>query len=417
MASSTSTAIALHFGAGNIGRGLIGAVLSKAGFHVVFADVVEDLINSINEQGRYDVHIISNEDLQIETVKPVSGVLSTDMKGIEEIAREPLAIITTAVGANVLPKLAKPLAQIIRTRMSARMGPINVIACENLQHATDILRETVTKELETEEERTYMHENIGFAVCSVDRIALPFSSENHLDVGVEPFFEWTVDSSSLKRTDPDVIIDGMHVTNNLDAYVQRKLFTVNTGHAITAYLGFLHQKHTIFESITDSSILPIVSQALHESGSVLVKTYHALFTAPQHSEFIQTILARFSNPHIKDQVSRVGREPLRKLKRGERLLGPIEMCREHKLGRDTLLLGFAAVLLFDPSKRNHSTPEATGTEEEEHEDKEATELQEWIHRDGVDKVVRDLTGWNEDDEDLKKVVGKYGELTSQLRLN
>lgn len=89
-------------------------------------------------------------------------------------------------------------------------GPINIVACENLQNATVKLREALESELSDERERIYMQDNIGFAVCSVDRIVPPFSSDNILDVGVEPFYEWTVDSSSLKKTDPDVIIDGMH---------------------------------------------------------------------------------------------------------------------------------------------------------------------------------------------------------------
>ncbi|KAE9406445.1 NAD(P)-binding protein [Gymnopus androsaceus JB14] len=158
------------------------------------------------------------------------------MKAIQDLAKQHLSIITTAAGPNVLPKLAKPIAQIIRTRMENNMGPINIVACENLVNATGILRDEIEKEL-TDEERHYMQDNIGFAVCSVDRIVPPFSSDHILDVGVEPFYEWTVDAKSMKKTDPDVIIKGMH-----NAYVQRKLFTLNTGHAITAYLGFIEEE-------------------------------------------------------------------------------------------------------------------------------------------------------------------------------
>lgn len=79
-----------------------------------------------------------------------------------------------------------------------------------MQNATEKLREALEKELSDEQERLYMQDNVGFAVCSVDRIVPPFSSDKILDVGVEPFYEWTVDSNSLKKTDPDVIIEGMH---------------------------------------------------------------------------------------------------------------------------------------------------------------------------------------------------------------
>ncbi|KAJ3974173.1 mannitol dehydrogenase C-terminal domain-containing protein [Lentinula raphanica] len=386
--------VAIQFGAGNIGRGFIGAVLSQAGFHVVFADVQEKIVNALNEKGRYDVHILNGET-QIETIQSVSGVMSTDLKAIEKIAREPLSIITTAVGPNILPRLAKPIAQIIRTRMDEGMGPINIVACENLQNATNKLREALEAEL-NDKERLYMQDNIGFAICSVDRIVPPFSSENILDVGVEPFFEWTVDSNSLKKTDPDVVIDGMHTTNNLDAYVQRKLFTLNTGHAITAYLGFLDKKDTILESISDDTIRTVVSNALHESGAALVAKHRPFFSEDQHEEYIRKILKRFSNHNLKDEVSRVGREPLRKLRKGDRLLGPVEMCREQNLPHDSLLLGIAAALLFHP----------TGV----HEDQEANEMQEKIRQQGIEQVVADLTGWEKDDDDLQKVNEQYHRL-------
>ena len=49
---------AIQFGAGNIGRGFIGAVLEKAGYHVVFADVNEQIVDRINRDKGYTVQIM-----------------------------------------------------------------------------------------------------------------------------------------------------------------------------------------------------------------------------------------------------------------------------------------------------------------------------------------------------------------------
>ena len=48
---------AIMIGAGNIGRGFIGALLEKSGWHVTFADVAENLIAAVNQRGSYTVHI------------------------------------------------------------------------------------------------------------------------------------------------------------------------------------------------------------------------------------------------------------------------------------------------------------------------------------------------------------------------
>ena len=52
---------AIMIGAGNIGRGFIGALLEKSGWHVTFADVAENLITAVNQRGSYTVHIQDRE--------------------------------------------------------------------------------------------------------------------------------------------------------------------------------------------------------------------------------------------------------------------------------------------------------------------------------------------------------------------
>ncbi|MCZ4274260.1 hypothetical protein O4H47_18060, partial [Maritalea porphyrae] len=78
-----------------------------------------------------------------------------------------------------------------------------------------------------------------------------------------------VDEQQFKGEIPDIA--GMERTNNLMAFVERKLFTLNTGHCITAYLGCLKGHRTIREAIEDPSIHAEVKQAMQESGEVLIK--------------------------------------------------------------------------------------------------------------------------------------------------
>jgi mannitol-1-phosphate 5-dehydrogenase len=49
---------AIQFGAGNIGRGFIGLVLEQAGYHVVFADINQEVIDKLNRDKYYTVHVM-----------------------------------------------------------------------------------------------------------------------------------------------------------------------------------------------------------------------------------------------------------------------------------------------------------------------------------------------------------------------
>ncbi|KAJ7145211.1 mannitol-1-phosphate 5-dehydrogenase [Mycena crocata] len=395
---------AIHFGAGNIGRGFIAPLLSKSGYHVVFADVDEDLINTINEDKSYNVHILDtngtkNSDKQVEEVNHVKGVVSTTDDVVRQIKHPELRIITTAVGLPILDKIAPTLAKGIEARHLAEGGPINIIACENAIGATTQLAEKVRAHLD-KEDATYATQHVGFANCTVDRIAPPFNPEEHeaeaLDVGVEEFFEWIVEGPSLKGTHPgvlDVPVDGMTLTDNLAAYNERKLFTLNTGHAITAYLGFLKGLPTVDASIADPDIASVVRGALHEEAGAALCRKHNVFDPAAHSEYIEKIIRRFQNAAVKDDVARVGRQPLRKLGRGDRLVGPARMCIEYGVAVRHLATGIAAALWY-----------------ENEDDEQSMEIRKAIAVKGADKYVAELTGFEEGSEVHRQILKSYGDL-------
>ena len=89
---------AIQFGAGNIGRGFIGGLLSKAGYHVVFADVNQKIIDKINEDKKYTIFVKDVESSEI-VITDISGVNSTKPELIDEVKEA--EIITTAVGVRI----------------------------------------------------------------------------------------------------------------------------------------------------------------------------------------------------------------------------------------------------------------------------------------------------------------------------
>lgn len=379
---------AIQFGAGNIGRGFIGALLSKSGYHVVFADVNEEIISKINEDKCYTIHIMDVE-CKDEKVENISGVISTSDEILEEIRKSD--IITTAVGPVVLPRIASTIANGIKLRKITGVNSyLNIVACENAIKASSQLEEEVKKYL-NEEEIAYLNEYVGFPNCSVDRIVPPVKSENILDVVVENFYEWNVEEKAFKGEIPKIY--GMNLADNLMAYIERKLFTLNTGHAITAYFGYLKGYNTVDESIKDEVIHDLVKKAMIESGQGLIAKYN--FDKEEHFKYIDKIIGRFKNPYLKDDVARVGREPLRKLNENDRLIKPLMTAKSFNLDIDNLLLGVGAALNYNNE-----------------EDSQSVELQSLISEKGVKESLAHVANLAQEQEILSKVEKYYNEVKS-----
>lgn len=373
---------AIQFGAGNIGRGFIGAVLSEAGYHVVFADVNELVVNKINEDGKYTVAIMDTECTE-QVITNISAVDSRSPELAKEIAQA--QVVTTAVGLGILPRIAAALAAGIAERQAQGITDyLNVIACENGLRASSQLKEHVYSHL-SDEQKAYADEYVAFPDCSVDRIVPPIKSENPIDVVVEKFYEWNVERASIKG---ELKMEGMNLADNLIAYIERKLFTLNTGHAITAYLGNLKGLKTIADSIADEEIYTIVKAAMQESGEGLVAKYG--FDHDAHFAYIDKIIGRFRNPHLQDDVTRVGREPLRKLSANDRLIKPTMTAIEHGFSTPNLVRGIGAAL-------HYNNPE----------DPQSVQLQQAIAEVGVAKAFEQFSGVSADSELAAQVLAAY----------
>lgn len=380
---------AIQFGAGNIGRGFIGMLLSQAGYHVTYADVNTAVVDKINADGAYTVHVmdVTCEDVPITNI---SAINSTTPEMVDAIADADL--ITTAVGLVILPRIAPTIAQgIAKRKVNGCTEALNIIACENAIRASSQLKEAVYNAL-NDEEKAYCDQYIGFPDCSVDRIVPPVKSENFIDVVVENYYEWNVEKASFKGEIPQ--ITGMNLADNLMAYIERKLFTLNTGHAITAYLGTLKGLKTIDEAIADEKIYAIVHAAMKESGDGLIRKHG--FDSEAHYHYIDKIIGRFKNPYLKDDVTRVGREPLRKLSPTDRLTKPMMTAYGYGLPVDHLILGMGAAL-------HYNNPE----------DAQSVELQGKLKEKGLLDAVKEITGITDADL-LARIIGAYDTVESMI---
>ena len=332
--------VAVHFGAGNIGRGFVGLILHRAGYAVVFADVVDSVIDALNTTDSYlvkEVGLDSGEE-RVDNYRAINS-RSDEPAVVAEITTADM--VTTAVGPTVLKFIAPVILAGLRDRPEGA-APLVVMACENAINATDVLVEHI-RSLVPESEWPGVAAKGVFANTAVDRIVPGQSSEAGLDVTVETYFEWAIERPPFGGNEPS-IPDATWV-DDLAPYIERKLFTVNTGHATTAYHGFARGIKTLSEALADDRVRAAVEGVLSETKQLLIIKHG--FTDEAQQAYVDKILQRFANPYLTDTVDRVGRQPLRKLSRSERLIGPAAELAEKGIRPEHLLATVEAALSFD----------------------------------------------------------------------
>lgn len=331
---------AVHFGAGNIGRGFVGLLLHDADYELVFADVNAELIDALAASDQYTVHEVGAgaRDRVVDGYRAVNSQTHASTL-LDELRTADLA--TTAVGPTILRFIAPHLVMALRER-PADAPPLAIMACENAINATDLLRDEIAS-LSSPEEWPSLAAKAIFANTAVDRIVPGQAADAGLDVTVETFFEWAIERAPFGDDAP--AIPGAHFVDDLAPYIERKLFTVNTGHASTAYFGFLAGHARISDALADPAVAAAVERVLGETSALIVAKHD--FSEEEQARYRAAILERFRNPELPDTVERVGRQPLRKLGRHERFIGPAAELATRGLPVDGLLAAVGAALRFD----------------------------------------------------------------------
>ena len=159
---------AVHFGAGNIGRGFIGQLLHESGYDITFVDVRDDVVDPLKKEGRYEV-ILADEGEEHIPVDRVTALHSGhDAEEVTKCLAE-ADLVTTAVGPSVLRVIAPAIAKGLLERVRLGGAPVNVIACENMIGASQALKDLVMEHV-PDESAEAVEEIAGFPNAAIDRI-------------------------------------------------------------------------------------------------------------------------------------------------------------------------------------------------------------------------------------------------------
>ena len=292
--------LALHFGAGNIGRGFICPELKKSNYDVVFVDVDEDLINEINLKKEYKITSLDINSESSVVIRDVSGISINDNDSINSYMSK-ADIISTSVG----PKYVQGIYELIDNVNTSKQ--IFFIAFENQYRSSTKAQPQNSKNIE----------NIISIDAVVDKIVPP-QNNNSLDVVVEKYGSIVLDDLQHKPLDESDIV----TYGDYEVEFIKKLWLLNGLHLKLAYFGIskdLQFIHEIFEHDEYKSYAIDALEALATAFISKTDYEHEL------SEFKKSILNRFSQPALKDKVVRVARNPKLKFSKNERFQAPLDV--------------------------------------------------------------------------------------------
>lgn len=195
---------------------------------------MDKIIDALQKTKSYTVTEIGSEDEKSFTIDNYRAINSKheESKVVEEISTAD--VVTCAVGPNILKFIAPVIAKGINSRN--KDTALAVIACENAIGATDTLRGFIEKTLDDSVIKDIKKKAL-FANSAIDRIVPVQDEDAGLNVKIEKFYEWCVERPPFGSQGPPPI-EGIHYVDELEPYIERKLFTVNTGHATAAYYGY-----------------------------------------------------------------------------------------------------------------------------------------------------------------------------------
>ncbi len=339
-----SLGTAVVFGAGNVGRGLLGQVFCQAGLEVVFVDVDDALVAALARDRRY-LHITVDSDSRVERViGPVTAVPATDAVAVAE-ALAAARVAATCVGARAIPAVCRLIAPALLARIEAGAAPLNLLIAENLHDGPATVARWLT-EAEPALAGQLEAGRAGLIATSIGRmIPAPrpgLSAAGPAAIEVEPYCHLPIDADALRGDFPSIpaVIADDGVA--FDFYSDRKLFVHNMGHAMSAYLGGLCGDSEIAPAIARADLRALVRGAMIESACALAERYHR--PIGPLLDHVDDLLHRFGNRALGDTVERVGADPRRKLAAGDRLLGAHRLCLAQGVDPRHLRVGLAAGL-------------------------------------------------------------------------
>ena len=354
---------AIHFGAGNIGRGLISKIYQSNNIEIIFLDNNKELVEKLQQKKEYKINY---ENEKIETFNNFL-IFSSIEELINSIENYEIKFISTSIGTKNFQFIKNDLEHIFYKLSNNK---INIIAFEN-----DFMASTILKTIMNDK-----NENHNYIDCLIDKIVPNFKMDrdSNLDIYTEKYFEVIFNNKNKKD---DLISKNVKWTDDFEPFLYRKLWIINSTHLM---LGYLFRENNNFLYEMQEKDFPkfkelnnILDTWFSNISLILNKEYN--FDYSELEKYIEINKKRIFNKNIKDETKRLRRDPIKKLKENERVISLLNKFKKYNLNYEVLSKLIYEMLTFI-----------------ENDDQQSKEIGELVKKEGIIKALVKFSNISED---------------------
>ncbi|MGH3781774.1 MAG: mannitol dehydrogenase family protein [Pseudonocardiaceae bacterium] len=219
------------------------------------------------------------------------------------------------VASGAVPKTIFGLiAEALVRRRRRGLPPFTVMSCDNIQGNGDAARRSFVAfaALRDPELGAWIEQHVRFPNSMVDRITPVTTEEDRAEVGLrfgiddqwpvvcEPFTQWVLEDDFGDGRPPweDV---GVQLVTDVEPYELMKLRLLNASHQALCYFGYLSGYRLVHEVCQDPLFQRFLLAYMDQEAAPTLQPVPGIDVA----EYKQNLIARFSNPNVRDTVARL----------------------------------------------------------------------------------------------------------------
>lgn len=256
---------------------------------------------------------IADKDIKIISMTITEGGYNID-KATGEFMVDNEAVAADIANPSNPKTVFGFVAEGLRRRRDAGNGPVTILSCDNLQHNGNTAKKAFMTFFEAQDPElaAWAKDNVTFPNSMVDRITPATRPEdierlnnaNNLEdkapVYSEDFIQWVIeDNFAAGRPAWEKV--GVEFTDDVTAYENMKLSLLNASHTLLSYPSFLKGHRKVDAAMRDEEIVNLVREFM----DIDITPYVPAPGDTDLDEYKQTLIERFGNRSVSDQISRL----------------------------------------------------------------------------------------------------------------